>query len=104
MEKDKLIDDFTDEDKIEANTCFHDFHTNKELLGVMIRFEKTDFGFSPVLENEDGEIWVGSYTALKGKFSEEDIGKKIKIVFLGQEKGKSGRLYMKFDIYKKEIK
>jgi len=104
MESNNLIDDFTDEDKIEGDNNFHDFHLNNTLLGVLIRFETTQYGNSPVLENADGENWVGNYTALIGKFTDEDIGKKIKIVFKGQEKGKSGRLYMNFDVFKKEIK
>jgi len=106
MQKD-LNDDFTDNEKVETGN-FHNFKEQPTVIGILLRIEKSKFGDSPILEVNNGEtseeIAIGSYTALAGKLTEEDIGKKVKIAYLGEVKGKTGRLYMNFDVWKKEIK
>lgn len=100
MEKAKIIDDFNDEDKV-AESTFHDFKTEDTVIGILDRFEDTPNGKSLIINTNDGEITIGSYTALTHKFQTEDIGKKIKIVYAGEKKSKSGRIYMDFEVYKK---
>jgi len=103
-ENNKLIDDFTEDDKVEGNQ-FHDFKIQPVVIGVLYGFDEGKHGKHPLISlGNDEVIAIGDYTALKDRFGTEDIGKKVKIVFKGEEKSKTGRMYMAFDVYLKEIK
>jgi len=97
----KFIDDFEEKDEVKSEGNFHDFNQENTIIGVLDRLETTSYGQSPVLNTENGEVWIGSFTALTGKFSSEDIGKKIKIQYLGEEKSKTGKMYKNFKVFKK---
>lgn len=100
MEENKIIDDFNEEDKMEGGT-YHDFKKNDTVFGILDKFVDTPNGEGLAINTNDGEVIIGSLTALKGRFTEKDIGKKVKIVYKGEEKSKAGRVFMAFDTYKK---
>lgn len=96
------IDDFKEDDKVQPESEVHDFNEQNIVIGILDRFEDSPNGQLAIIKvNRDEEIKVGSYTALKHKLTVEDIGKKVKIEYLGEVKSKNGRVYMNFDVYKK---
>lgn len=103
MPKQKVIDDFTDTDKVQAQTDFWKFKENKEVIGLFKRFETDSFGEHCVLQTEDEiELHLPNLTALNGKLKSGQVqeGNKVKICYVGQTKAKqSGRLYEDFDVF-----
>jgi len=101
---DKKIIDFDENDK--RDTMFHKFDEHPEVAGILLGIDTGDYGNTFRIETFDGKtINVGSYTALANKIKQEDIGKAVKIVFLGKEKSKSSKnSYMNFQVYVKEVK
>lgn len=105
MSKQKTIDDFTDEDKVEAQLDFWKFKDEKEVIGVFERWESDSYGEHPVIiTSDDVELHLPNLTALNGKLKQSDIskGNRIKVVYLGSTKAKkSGRTYEDFDVFVK---
>lgn len=104
-EENKDVFEFSDEDKVEGS-MFHNFkEQGKEIVqGILTKIEDNKNGEVYHLEKDEEEIVVGSYAALRGKLLKEDIGKACQIHFTGEKKGNTGRMYMEFDVYKKDIK
>ena len=104
-EENKVIDDFTDEDKVVSEGNFWDYKNQKELIGVFKEFQKDSYGEHAVLEANEEEVHLPNLTALNGKLRRAEIGNKVKIVNLGEKKSKNtGRMYYDFDVYIKEVK
>jgi len=102
-EDNKVIDDFSDDDKVSSDLNFWDYKDQKELIGVFIDFQKDGFGDHAVLQVFENEIHLPNLTALNSKLRRAKPGNKVKIVNLGEKKSeKSGRMYYDFDIYIKE--
>lgn len=101
----KKIFDFTEDDKVK--NIFHNFETQGEIVGILVNIEPGKFGKDQyIIETPDKKkVTIGSLTALNERISHEDIGKAIKIVYLGIQKTKDGKNSFKnFDVYLKEIK
>ncbi len=101
---DKKIIDFDENDKRES--MFHKFEEHPEIAGTLMAIDTGDYGNTFRIETFDGKtVNVGSYTALANKIKAEDIGKAVKIVFLGKEKSKTSKnSYMNFQVYVKQLK
>lgn len=100
----KQIPEFNDEDKRESS--FHDFDAEPEIIGKLKeittgQFEEMSEQYT--LETQDGEKIVGSYSVLKGKLRKDDVGKWVKIVYLGEKVSpKTKRKYKDFEIFIKD--
>lgn len=103
MTEEKDLFNFNDEDKVEGGN-FHDFKEKPEVTGILKDVMAGRFGDTYLIETPEKEdVTVGGYTAIKGKLTKEDIGKAVKIKFVGERKGNSGRLYMDFEVFKKAV-
>ena len=100
METNTFIDDFTEKDKVNLNT-YHDFKLDGDILGILDHIDTGTMGKVFIFKTANGEVSVNELTALRGKIEVEDIGKKIKIHYLGETKSKTGRLYLNFEVFKK---
>lgn len=102
-EENKVIDDFTDEDKVQSDMNFWDYKEAKEIIGSFIGFQKDGFGEHPLLKVEGKEIHLPNLTALNGKLKRAKEGDKVKVVNLGEKKSdKTGRMYYDFDVFIKQ--
>ncbi|HUS49174.1 MAG TPA: hypothetical protein VMZ91_03365 [Candidatus Paceibacterota bacterium] len=102
-EENKVIDDFTDEDKVVSEGNFWDYKTNKEIIGNFKRYEKDAYGEHVVLEVNQEEIALPNLTALNGKLRKAVEGDRVKVVSLGDQKSKqTGRIYFDFDVFIKK--
>ena len=103
-EDNKIVDDFSSEDKVQSNMNFWDYKNQKEVIGVYKGFEKDAYGEHAVLligNNE--EIHLPNLTALNTKLKRASEGDKVKVVNLGEKKSdKSGRMYYDFDVFLKK--
>ena len=100
LEQNKVIDDFTADDKVVSDNNFWDYKEQKELIGVFLRYEKDSYGEHVVLETTENEIALPNLTALNGKLRKANAGDKVKIVSLGEQKSKqTGRIYFDFDVF-----
>jgi len=99
-EQNKVIDDFTEEDKVVGDNNFWDYKAQKELIGFFLRYEKDSYGEHVVIEVDKQEIALPNLTALNGKLRKAKAGDKVKVVSLGEQKSKqTGRIYFDFDVY-----
>ena len=104
-ENNKVIDDFTEEDKVISDSNFWDYKTQKEIIGIFKGFQKDAYGEHVVLEVDAKEIALPNLTALNGKLRRAEVGDKVKVVSLGDQKSKqTGRIYFDFDIFIKSTK
>lgn len=69
-----------------------------EIIGKVLGVTETQYGEAIQIETEDNSRILVNYTALNERLKEL-IDKKVKIVYTGEAKGKSGRTYKNFDIY-----
>jgi len=100
MSENKVIDDFTENDKITGDNNFWDYKANKELIGVFKCFEKDSYGEHVVLVVDGKEVSLPNLTALNGKLRRAKEGDKVKLVSLGEQKSKqTGRIYFDFDVF-----
>lgn len=100
MKKQKIIDDFTDEDKVQSEFNFWNYETEPELIGVVLRREIGLYGDVIIIETEKGEVSLPSLTALNSQLIKASVRDKIKIKYLGEEKSqKTGRLYKNFNVF-----
>ena len=97
--------EFSEEDQVESDVDFHDFDSSPEVVGVLEAVDKGTYGDQYTLTTQSGEqVIVGTYTALSGKITAEDVGKAVKIECVGEVKSpKSGRNYLNFKVFKKAI-
>lgn len=96
------LEGFSDEDKRTVEGNYFKFEVvGDNVKGVFLGFEDGNFGEQIKLSNEEGEIIIGSYTGLKGKLKEEDIGKMVGIVFKDWKVSKNKRRYMEFEVFVK---
>ena len=95
------IDDFTDKDIVQSSFDFWKYKEDKELIGVFERWENDNFGEHPVVISEDEEIHLPNLTALIGKFKAGKVvkGSKVKVLYEGTAKAKSGRVYENFTLF-----
>ena len=101
-EDNKIIDDFSDEDKLTSDMNFWDYKTEKQILGIFLRFDKDSYGEHAVLKVNNEEIHLPNLTALNSKLKRAKAEDKVKIVNLGEKKSeKAGRYYYDFDLYLK---
>lgn len=102
-EKQKLLDDFGEEDKVNSsNSTFWNFKEEKVIIGLFVRWEKDSFGEHGVLQTEEEvEVHLPNLMALNGKLKAGDIepSNKVKVEYSGSVKSKTGRLYEDFNIY-----
>lgn len=102
-EENKVIDDFTAEDKVVSEGNFWDYKANNELIGIFKRYDKDAYGEHVVLEVNQEEIALPNLTALNGKLKKAEEGNKVKIVSLGEQKSKqTGRIYFDFEVFIKK--
>ena len=102
-EDNKVIDDFSDTDKIPSDMNFWDYKESKEIIGIFKEFVKDSYGEHAVIESGE-EIHLPNLTALNGKLKRASSGDKIKVVNLGEKKSdKTGRMYYDFDVYIKKV-
>lgn len=104
-EDNKVIDDFSDDDKVTSDLNFWDYKEQKQLIGVFKGFENDSYGEHPVLETNEKEIHLPNLTALNSKLKRAKVGDKVKAVNLGEKKSeKTGRMYYDFDVFIKPNK
>ena len=102
-EDNKVIDDFSEEDKVQSDMNFWDYKENKELIGVFKDFQKDSYGEHAILEVNKSELHLPNLTALNSKLKRAKMGNKVKVVNLGEKKSeKTGRMYYDFDVYIKQ--
>lgn len=103
-EDNKVIDDFSEDDKVSSDMNFWDYKNQSNLVAVFKRFDKDAYGEHPVVESEEKEVHLPNLTALNSKLKSADIGDKVKVVNLGEKKSeKTGRMYYDFDVYIKKV-
>ena len=103
-ETNKVVDDFSEDDKMKTDFNFWDYKVTKEAIGVFSAFEKDTYGEHAVMIAGSDAIHLPNLTALNSKLKRAKAGDKIKVVNLGEKKSeKSGRMYYDFDIYIKEV-
>lgn len=98
-----LSDDFSDDDKV-TNNFFKFENESDSVIGKLISITKSkQFDTNQYeLLTSDGNVTIGGYSALNSKITEDMIGKKLKIVYLGETKAKKGgRMYKTFDVFVK---
>jgi len=104
----KKIDDFTDEDLVRVSMDFWKFKEIKEIQGTFSRWENDNFGQHAVLIVDGNELHLPNLMALNGKLktgrggNSVAQGNRVKIVYSGQTKAKSGRLYEDFQVFIKQ--
>jgi hypothetical protein len=103
-EDNKVIDDFTDEDKVQSDMNFWDYKNQKVIVGLFSGFVKDAYGeHAVIIGNENKEIHLPNLTALNGKLKRAEEGNKVKVVNLGEKKSdKTGRMYYDFDVFIKK--
>lgn len=102
-ENNKVMDDFSDEDKVGSSMNFWDYKNNNQVIGVFMDFQKDGFGEHAVLEVNQQELHLPNLTALNSKLRRAKLGNKVKIVNLGEKKSeKTGRMYCDFEVFIKE--
>lgn len=97
-----IKDDFSDKDLVKVNMDFWKFKENKEILGTFNRWENDNYGEHAVVQLDDNkELHLPNLMALNGKLKTGKVkpSSKVKIVYSGQTKAKSGRLYEDFQIF-----
>jgi len=100
----KVIDDFSDVDKVSSDLNFWDYKNQKEVIGVFKVFQKDAYGEHPVLVIGSEELHLPNLTALNSRLRSAEAGNKVKIVNLGEKKSaKSGRMYYDFEIFIKKV-
>ena len=101
-----IIDDFSDEDKVEQNLNIWNYEEQPEIIGVVQRREQGLYGDQVViLDSANQEVVFPSLTALNTKLLKVNVGDKIKVIYKGELKSqKTGRMYKDFDLYHKENK
>ena len=103
MTENKELFNFTEQDQ--RNNDFYNFDENPILDGFLINIEEGVFGDNYLIEQKETKklVIVGSKTALKGKLKKEDIGKAIRIHFIGLERSSihKGQVYQNFKVYVK---
>jgi hypothetical protein len=104
-EENKVIDDFTDQDKVVGESNFWDYKANPTLIAVFKGYQKDAYGEHVVVETGGVEIALPNLTALNAKLRKAEIGDKIKVVSLGEQKSKqTGRIYFDFNVFIKPTK
>jgi len=104
VENNHLIDDFSDDDKVENQVDFWKYQENPEIIGYFDRFEADGYGEHIVLNVDEKELHLPNLTALNGKTKTAGAvkGSKMKVVYKGEVKAeKSGRMYKDFDVFVK---
>jgi hypothetical protein len=93
-----IKDDFTEKDKVQINMDFWKFKEQKEIIGFFSRWENDNYGEHAVVSVDDKELHLPNLMALNGKLKTGKAvpNSKVKIVYSGQTKAKSGRLYEDF--------
>lgn len=92
---------FDENDKVKASFVKFD-KEGVEVIGILESIDQGTFGNQFKITQQNGvQVIVGSYSALASKIKNSDVGKAIKIVYLGEERGESGRNYKNFDVYLK---
>lgn len=100
MPKQTALPEFSDQDEVKQSLDFWKFKEDKEVVGVFVRWEQDSYGQHAVIDVDSEELHLPNLTALNGKLRTAVKGNAIKIVHLGQAKGKkSGRLYEDFQVF-----
>jgi len=99
--KQVIIDDFTEDNKVISDLKLWNYKEEKALIGVVIAIdEEGNFGRTIIVDTETEKgLTVPSLTALNTKLSKVKVGQKIKIVCLGIVRGKNKRDYYDFDVF-----
>lgn len=93
---------FTEDQKVKTESNYFKFEAvGDSIQGVFLGFEDGNFGEQIKIKTTDGEVTIGSYSGLKGKLSEQHIGKEIGIEFKDWKVSKNKRRYMEFEVYVK---
>ncbi len=94
------LPEFDDGDLVTSN--FHNFNNEPVVQGILVGIEDGQYGDQYTIEVSPGnKLSVGTYDVLKSRIFRSDVGKAIKIVLKESRKGKSGRFYKDFDVYKR---
>ena len=101
VEKKTFDDDFSEADEQKSENNFWAYKENKSIIGFVVDTQQSQYGDVVVLETADGNVAIPNLTALKSKLTWEDMGKKVKIVYNGELKSKTGKLYADFSVSKK---
>ena len=102
MVKQEEMPTFEQTDKREAT--FHNFDEKPEIAGKLKTIQVGEYGEQYVVETPLGDITLGTYDVLKSKIKQADIGKWLKIKFIGlkQSTKDKRRNYKDFEVYVKE--
>lgn len=102
-EKQAVIDDFTDEDRIAGTMAFWNHKVEKSIIGHFDHWEADAFGEHAVIMTPD-PVHLPNLTALNSQLKQRNVleGQKVKVVYLGEKKSeKTGRMYENFDVFVK---
>jgi len=92
------IPSFSDADKRE--TSFHNFDEQPEVVGKLKTIQPGSYGQQYVIDTPEGDITIGTYDVLHSKIHDVDVGKWIKIKFIGNSVSpKTKRTYKDFDVF-----
>lgn len=93
-------EEFTEEDKLTGEQLnLWSYRIDKEVTGVFVRIHSGQFGDMAVLDVDGTEVFIPTLSALGKLINPDNVGHKVKLVYLGERKGKSGRMYGTFDIF-----
>ena len=93
-----LLPEFNDTEK-RVNRV-HDFEEYPIVIGILKEIVEGSYGKQLVITDyEENNITIGTYAALSDKVLSSDVGKPIKISYLGKKMGKNGREFKDFDVW-----
>ena len=82
-------------------TTFHDFNEEAVVMGELTAIEEGSNGKIYQVKTSDGkQITIGSYGVLQSKILPNDVGKILKVAYLGKKKSQTSKWdYMDFDVF-----
>lgn len=100
--KQAVIDDFSDDDKVKTKLNLWDYKTDKEIVGVVTNVNEDGlYGLEITLDvGGDEPVVLPSLTQLNTQLKKLKVGDKVKIVSLGKQKSsKTKYSYETFDLF-----
>lgn len=103
-EKDVILDDFDEKDKIENEALnLWDYKIQSEIIGIVKDVSNGIYGGKKIglLTNDTEElIFIPELTTLNTALKDVVVEDKVKIIYIGDVKSnKSNRMYANFDVY-----
>lgn len=99
MAKNKIKDDFSEDDEIGSRE-FWNYEEDKKLLGKFVSFESDKYGEHAIINNGEENIHLPNLMTLNSKLKNAEEGDKVKIVYQGEKKAEeTGRSYKDFKVF-----